>query len=488
MGVSVVLGGSIASMYSATHKTEPVQNTETVGENAEEVTGAAVPQSPALVDTYLTAGISSSETSMTLADGTTRGGTSLSGFMCFTIDVNTPTIEYVCGTASGTSITGLTRGVDVLNPNTTSTALAFSHRRFASVQISDYPTLQILVRKMNGTDTLDNFLSYTTSTAIPTTDGQLANKYYVDQVGAGGFTCGNVSTTLGVLCDGSVPDKVGVNVSTTNGGLSFDSDGRLKILYGANSGVGTNSNGLFVERGDNYTWTGLHIFSGHRFATTSATSSIPWTSANTSTLHGSWVGTSTPGAVFYVGSDGYSKGLTIGSYGQALMVSTTTGFPEWTGVGSRLAFVTSTIIDNTDLETTIVTTTIPAGAMGTNGYVTYKLFISNFQNTDSTVILRLKIGATTVSTVTLPAAAVNLAQGTIEGILSNANSQSSQVGIISADFGLTGTSPVSYYGVARGTSAVNMSSAQDMAITIDFSNDTNVSSTIAGGYVELFTR
>lgn len=125
--------------------------------------GTAVPQSPALFDTYLASGISNTDTSMTLAAGTLRSGQSLSGFMCFNVDNNQPTVEFICGTASGTAVTGLMRGVDVFNPNTTSSALAYNHRRLASVSISDYPTLQFLVRKANGTDSFDTVLKYTSS-------------------------------------------------------------------------------------------------------------------------------------------------------------------------------------------------------------------------------------------------------------------------------------------------------------------------------------
>lgn len=126
----------------------------------EPVLGATVPQTPALYDGYLAAGISKTDTSMTLSTGVLRNGQSLSGYFCFTIDVNTPTVEYVCGTASGTSVTAIDRGVDVLNPNATSSDLAYSHRRFASVSISDYPTLQIMARLLRGTDAIENTLTY----------------------------------------------------------------------------------------------------------------------------------------------------------------------------------------------------------------------------------------------------------------------------------------------------------------------------------------
>lgn len=128
----------------------------------------SVPGQDALVDTYLAAPISSSATSLTLADGTTRDGATLSGYYCFTLDVNTPQIEYVCGTAAGTAVSSLSRGVKMSNPNATSTTLAFSHRRFASAQITDFPANQLVARKINGTDTIPNTLQYDTTVATTT--------------------------------------------------------------------------------------------------------------------------------------------------------------------------------------------------------------------------------------------------------------------------------------------------------------------------------
>ena len=55
--------------------------------------GTQTPQTPALVDTYLAANIDATQTSMELANGLYRNGQSLSGYMCFTLDANTPTVE-----------------------------------------------------------------------------------------------------------------------------------------------------------------------------------------------------------------------------------------------------------------------------------------------------------------------------------------------------------------------------------------------------------
>ncbi len=143
--------------------------------------GSSIPSSPALVDTYLSAPISTTDTSMTLAKGTTLDNQTLTGFQCFVLDINTPSVEYVCGTASSTSVTSLTRGINLMNPNATSSVNIHSHRAYASVQTTDYPTLQFIVRKLNGTDSFDSGLYYISSSAsFVTSSTQLASKAYVD--------------------------------------------------------------------------------------------------------------------------------------------------------------------------------------------------------------------------------------------------------------------------------------------------------------------
>lgn len=187
---------------------------------------AQLPNSPALVDTYLASNIGTTDTSMTLAKGTTQDGVSLSGFMCFTIDVNSPQLEYVCGTASGTAVTSMMRGVGFSNPNTTSTALAFVHRRFASVQSTDYPTLQLIVRQLNGVDSIGSStpMSYAAGIATSsfTTANQIIDKGYADALSFAGVANGNSSTkgiyqeaTTAQLAAGTLIGSSGADLALT---------------------------------------------------------------------------------------------------------------------------------------------------------------------------------------------------------------------------------------------------------------------------------
>ena len=138
---------------------------------------------PSVYESYLSGQIGTSDTSLTVANATLRDGTSLSGYLCFTIDANYPTMEYVCGTASTTPtlITGLTRGIDAVTGTTSVTALKYTHRLGADIKISDYPILTLLTRIINGLDTFPNKITYGTTTT-PTNANDILPKSYADSI------------------------------------------------------------------------------------------------------------------------------------------------------------------------------------------------------------------------------------------------------------------------------------------------------------------
>ena len=114
-------------------------------------------------ETYLANAQATGDTTMTLASGALRDGSSLSGYVCFTVDSNTPTLEYECGTVSGTSVTGILRGIDATTGTTTVNSLIFAHRRGADVKITDYPALTIATNQLSGAQSIPNMLNYTYS-------------------------------------------------------------------------------------------------------------------------------------------------------------------------------------------------------------------------------------------------------------------------------------------------------------------------------------
>ncbi len=161
--------------------------------------GAELPEAPALFETSLAAPITATAVSMTLTSNSVRGGGSLSGYNCFTIDEGSAQAEFVCGTASGTAISNLTRGISPSDGVSEVAALQFSHRRGASVKITDFPIIQLLRAQNNGEATFENILRYAAS-VVPSSADDLADVGYVLSVVNGGtvnFDALNVAGTAG---------------------------------------------------------------------------------------------------------------------------------------------------------------------------------------------------------------------------------------------------------------------------------------------------
>jgi hypothetical protein len=192
-----------------------------------------------------------------------------------------------------------------------------SNVHYVYEQLTDIDTAQTVTGPWTFSSSTTFTYLPTSTTTNPTEDGQFATKYYVDTVGAGGFTSLNVSTTRGLSVDGSSPERVRINASSTTG-MTFDSSGRL--YQALDSTLQWVANVLSVN-----TSTLLSQLT----SITSAVGKIPVASSVTSTLHGSWFGTSTPGALFYVGPDGYSTALGVGSAGQSLRVNSGATAPTW---------------------------------------------------------------------------------------------------------------------------------------------------------------
>lgn len=163
---------------------------------AHALTANQIPDEGYLFDTTLTSAIGSGDTSMTMVLGKWKNGTNLSGYQCFTLDIGTPKVEYMCGIASSTVITALVRGIDPLNPAVSVSALQFSHRAGTDVRITDFPGLQIIKRLVNGQDPFPGPLAYDAGVSTTTlqSNGQyFASVNYVNSVGSSGSP--NATTT-----------------------------------------------------------------------------------------------------------------------------------------------------------------------------------------------------------------------------------------------------------------------------------------------------
>ncbi|MDD5110498.1 MAG: hypothetical protein PHI63_04780 [Patescibacteria group bacterium] len=157
--------------------------------------GTTIPVTVALFETSLQASITSSDTSMTLVNGTDKDGNTLSGTYAFIIDEGESIEEFVQASCTDTACSGMTRGISVVSASTTVTALKQPHRRGASVKMTDFPIIGILTRIFNDQGTLPVPIHYQENFDLTTSSNTtLASKAYVDSVGSSGAANANEST------------------------------------------------------------------------------------------------------------------------------------------------------------------------------------------------------------------------------------------------------------------------------------------------------
>jgi len=248
--------------------------------------GVTIPVGVANFETSLVGPISATATSsMTLVTGTTDDGTTLNGTYGFVIDSGASNQEYVLATCVDTACSNLVRGISVVTGNTSVTALKQSHRRGASVKITDHPLLITLARILNGQETTPGGLTFGTNsltglndlaingalTGITTTPASsattsAANVQYVNNaVVAGGVDASSVSKGITYLSS---------NASSSTFPIALNSE-EVATTTGANKVVRASSTGLidtsFINQGANYNFTGSNSFTG---TTTLATTSM----------------------------------------------------------------------------------------------------------------------------------------------------------------------------------------------------------------------
>jgi hypothetical protein len=274
---------------------------------------STVPNVPANYDDSLATGISKTATSLTLVSGQDRAGNALSGYTCFTIDENSADLEYVCGTASSTSVTGLVRGIDPSNPNATSSALTRTHRRGANVKITDFPAIGFIRRMLNGLDTIDAVLNYGFSTTTGfTSNSHIPNKAYVDAVAIAGAPAATEDVAgISIL---ATKDELGAGTATSTYGTSTYSlvpqSRDFNFVATATNTVpvaNTSEGGLYkisptyIATSSNYTWSGNNSYTGTSTFSGSVTNNAHTTFTATTTFDGVVIGTTKFGGD---GSDG----------------------------------------------------------------------------------------------------------------------------------------------------------------------------------------
>lgn len=145
----------------------------------------AIPTTIAFFETTLASAISSTATSFTLTSATDKDGTTLaSSTYAFVIDEGSSNEEIVIADCTGTACTNVERGISVRTGNTEVAALKKSHRRGASVKMTDAPILVLMARALRG----DDVTSFT-----PSGNGSLVTKSYVDALSFGGVVAATES-------------------------------------------------------------------------------------------------------------------------------------------------------------------------------------------------------------------------------------------------------------------------------------------------------
>ena len=363
----------------------------------------AIPDSVALFSTTLASAITTTATSMTLTSGTYNNGASTlaSSTYAFVIDEGSSNSELVLADCTSTTCTNMTRGLDRLTGTSTVTDLRFSHRRGASVKITDGPQLMILSRILNGIATVPNKLSYTSSPTF-TSGNELVTKTYVDSGVLAGAATSTESTT-GIVRLATALQTASSTTSTANTPLVIQAQNATSTYgNGSTSGlkaVVTQNNGKidqgFLDLSQSYTWSGLHTFTGTATTTFSATTSMP------------------------------SLNLT--------------GAQPATGNLSRLLLATTTNVTIGAASTTVFSTTIPANVLynaGYNGVVRTRINLSDFDIIVNDLwLLEVKYGGTSVccmATSTLSPVSISNSSGFIDIDLYGNNANNSQEVFINA--------------------------------------------------------
>lgn len=269
------------------------------------VLGASLPQGVAVFQTSLLSAITSSASSMTVVANSVRGGSTLSGYNCFTVDEGSSIAEYICGTVSGTTVSSLTRGVDPLTGTTTNATLQFAHRRGAEVKVTDFPVIQIMKHQLSGEDTFDNVLKYNSTAPACSGNDDICKKSYIDGVAVAGASNAN-TTTKGIVEIGTAIE----NASTTSTGSTgatlvvasaqatstplrgcdgTATKGALCVVVAQNNGT-INPNFLATSTGNNYNWGGIHTFASTTIGGVSSTTysgstvNIDWSAGQTTMI------------------------------------------------------------------------------------------------------------------------------------------------------------------------------------------------------------
>lgn len=410
--------------------------------------GATIPTVVANFETTLQSTITSSQTTMTLVSGTDASGDSLSGYMCFTIDEGTSKQEHVCGTVSGTSVTGMIRGIDPVDGDTEVASLKQSHRRGASVTLTNYPVLGVLARIMNGDETFPNVISYATSTSACSANDDICDKEYIDGVANAGAADAN-ATTKGIWEAATTAElNAGTATGSTGALLAFDPATLAASIYG-----------LYLPSSGQ-----KDALAGSSGTPGSANTYITEDDVATGTTASKVVRRGTSGEIFVPTTPSTSSEAASKSYVDA-------------NTSKMLFTIDSISPTNNTSENTIFSATVTASTLGSTGGIFIKIPFTTGtpDGTASTYTYRLKLGGSTIATSTMVSPNIGGGSGGpglgyLEAKILADGSTSAQdvyLGGMVSPFGVLAANKLFPYfsSVDTATSSVDMTSDQLLTIT-----------------------
>lgn len=475
----------------------------------------SIPKISALYESSLASALSAAGTTFTVVSGSDRDGNALSGLFGFIIDEGSADEEFVVGTISGTTVTISARGIDADSATTEIAGNKKAHRRGASVKITDYPIMGYIRNILNG-DTgfeIPNVLTYASALTF-TSNNQLITKLYADTIALAGAPDAGIATKgvtrLSVAAASpTIPIAVGDNDTRVSPvSLASVTSGRVAALAGDNSDVTLGASNTFV------TQTGLQK-GAETYAASSAGSDtyvitlspVPISyyagqiyrfKADVANTGAATLNVNSLGAKSILRPD--SSALQDGDIAAGQIVSVAydgTNFllsSPISNVGNKIYIgVTDVSVINTNVETSLLSVSIPGGTLGTANAIRVRANITRLDCPNASpdsIVLKFKYGSTTLVT-TQGLLGTSQSTGTSKGFLeftlyANA-SVSAQRGVCNIQTsGYNATPTVSALGagaVTAGTSTEVSSGALNLVITGQWSNSSS-GFTLAGIIVE----
>lgn len=381
-----------------------------------------------------------------------------------TIEPQTSTKEFVSFTgitqnSDGTAtLTGLTRGLGFSYPYTASTTLQQSHSGQSIFILSNPPQLTNQYANRNNDDSilgLWNFTQAPIDNGTSTSTLQFATRGYVNSIAIQGAATATPTTSgIGLLATGAQaaagtytltsPYLLSTLISTST---RFGDGNNKAVITKTNDGIQNTIDPNFIATSSNYTWGGINTYSGALVANA------------TSTLASSTITT--------------------------LIVTNITSAPVMKKI---MATTTDSVyLSSQTGTTTMITTTVPGGTLGTNNAVHVKFPVSNFTSSGgNTYTMDVVYGGTTVLTFATTTGASQTVggttgvqgQGTVEITLFGSGATNTQEGELLWNLNNAGNVAINKV----GTSAINSLNDQTLSITFA-SNGTGVQMTIPNALV-----